>query len=300
MEITEIVDQVFNDSARQLSLFLLGLLALLCVYELVFGRYTDKKKTGMDWAMAGLALGFLAVVQRPLLAISIFFISGTIFPTLNGSLNWFEQQYFWPALVGYLLIDEYLHGRAHLFAHSKKVKNPIFRKIQAFYRISHRPHHQLGGNDGKGELTASHTYVEHWGWWLILPNYWFGLICLYLGLYELFLWGTLIKAAWGMHVHTNWGTSYDLYLLNHPIWLIRKIMFGLCHVFVFPNMHHHHHSRSVNSARNMTNFIAIYDWLLWGTQVIEKKRPKIYGWRQKPDEEYSALYRFFHTDMKRG
>jgi len=294
------IDALAQDASRSTYLALLVLLVLLSTYEWAAGRYRDGRKTGIDWAMAALALSFLAVVQRPLLTLVIFFSLGAVLPSHAGDLAWIEEQYFWPALVLYILIDEYLHGRAHLFAHSRRPRNRFLQQVQAFYKIAHRPHHQIGGNDGRGELSATHTYVEHWAWWLILPNYWFGLICLYFGLFEVFLWGTAIKAAWGMHVHTNWGHSYDVYLLNHRNRVVRGIMHALCHIFTFPNMHHHHHARGANSAKNMTNFISLFDWLLWDTLAIEKRRPEIYGWRQTPEEEFSPLYRFFNTNLSRG
>ena len=299
MDVQTLVSSQAHDTSFNMSMIAFGALGLLLAYEWLAGRYKDGKKTKEDWAMAALALGFLAAVQRPVLTYVVFFSMTLLLPSFSGTLQGFEQAYFWPGLVIYILIDEYLHGRAHLFAHSRKPKNRMLERIQAFYKIAHRPHHQIGGNDGKGELTATHTYVEHWGWWLILPNYWFGLICLYLGFYEWFFWGTLIKAVWGMHVHTNWGWSYDLMLLNHKSPFVRNIMWGLCHVIVFPNMHHQHHSRSGNSARNMCNVLSVYDWLLWDSLAIEKQRPKIYGWRQTEKEEYSPLYRYFNTDLDR-
>jgi len=299
MDIQTLVSDQAHNTSLSMSMIAFAALAMLLVYEWLAGRYKGGKKTKEDWAMAGLALGFLAIVQRPLLTYFIFFMMTALFPSQGGGFYWLEQEYFWSGLLLYILIDEYLHGRAHLFCHGRKPKNKILERIQAFYKIAHRPHHQIGGNDGKGELTATHTYVEHWGWWLILPNYWFGLICLYLGFYEFFFWGTLIKAIWGMHVHTNWGNSYDLVLLNHKNPIISKIMYGLSHVIVFPNMHHQHHSRSANSARNMCNVLSIYDWLLWDTLAIEKQRPKIYGWRQSEKEEFSPLYRFFNSNLDR-
>ena len=71
-------------------------------------------------------------------------------------------------------------------------------------------------------------------------------------------------------------------------------MYALCHVLVFPNQHHHHHSRSNHSGKNLQNFIALYDWLLWKKLVISTERPKVYGWRKTEAEENSVLYRFFH------
>lgn len=292
MDLISLIPDQAHETSATMSFIALGALSCFLLYEWLKGRYQNGKKTKEDWVMAGLALGFLGAVQRPVLIYVVFILMTLLFPGYGETLQGLEQQYFWQGLIIYLLIDEYLHGRAHLFAHSPKPKNTVLERIQAFYKIAHRPHHQLGGNDGKGELSATHTYVEHWGWWLILPNYWFGFVCLYLGFYEWFFWGTLFKAIWGMHVHTNWGESYDLKLLNHKNAVIRKIMYALCHVMVFPNMHHHHHSRSANSARNMCNVLAIYDWLLWDSLAIEDQRPKIYGWRQSEKEEFSPLYRF--------
>lgn len=293
-----------GDSIRnvndQMAYFGGTILVLLIAYEWLMGRYKEGRKTREDWAMGAIAISALSLVQRPLLIIFIFFSFTSLFPNAAMSLRGLEQDYLFATLILFILIDEYLHGRAHLFAHSPRPKSKILIKIQSFYKVAHRPHHQVGGNDGRGELTVTQTFVEHWGWWLFLPNYWFGIICLYFGLLESFFWGTLLKSVWGMHVHTNWGKSYDLVLLNHSNPVIRRLMKALCHVFVFPNMHHHHHSRGPNSAKNMTNFIAIYDWLIWKTLVIEKQRPEIYGWKQSPKEEFSPLYRFFNTDLSRG
>ncbi|BFM14109.1 hypothetical protein R50073_02920 [Maricurvus nonylphenolicus] len=298
MDISLLFNEAVDSTSERMGLIAGVVLISLIGYEWLMGRYRDGRKTREDWAMGFISIGMLAVVQRPLLMVIIFLGLSALFPAGAESLRWLELEYFWPTIIGYCLIDEYLHGRAHLFAHVAPVETPWLRKIQNFYKRAHRPHHQIGGNDGRGELSVTHTYVEHWGWWLILPNYWFGIICLYFGLYEIFFWGTLVKTLWGMHVHTNWGHSYDLYLLNHSNAWVRKLTYAVCHVFTLPNMHHQHHSRSQNSAKNMTNFISVFDWLLWDTLVIEQQRPETYGWRQTPREEHSALYRYFHTNFK--
>ncbi|MEM9729707.1 MAG: sterol desaturase [Myxococcota bacterium] len=264
-------------------------------YEWLNGKYEDGKKTKEDWLMGGLCISVLAAVQRPLLMGLVFFSMAALFPAFGGALHFIDTDYFWWGLLGFILIDEFLHGAAHKFAHMPKVKNKGLAKVQEFYRKAHRPHHLVGGNDGAGELSATHTFVEGWAWWLFLPNYTFGFIALYTGLYEIFLWGTLIKSAWGVHVHTNW--NYDLYLLNHPNRFVRKGMYALCHVITFPTMHQHHHSRGKNSAKNMQNLLALYDWLFWGL-VIETERPKTFGWRQRKAEEHDVIHRFFHTKPK--
>ena len=73
-------------------------------------------------------------------------------------------------------------------------------------------------------------------------------------------------------------------------------MWGLCHVITFPTQHHQHHSRSKNSAKNVCGTLAIYDWLIFDTLVIETRRPEIYGWKQSEKEKKSALYSYFNVD----
>ncbi|MEM7138422.1 MAG: sterol desaturase [Myxococcota bacterium] len=265
------------------------------LYEWLAGKYKDGKKTREDWLMGGLSASFLSIVQRPLLLVVVFAAMTGLFPAHEASLNFIDTQYFWWGLLGFILIDEFLHGATHKLAHIPKVKNKVVRRVQEFYRKAHRPHHLVGGNDGKGELSVTHTIVEGWAWWLFLPNYAFGFAALYLGLHDIFIWGTLIKGVWGLHVHTNW--NYDLYFLNHSNKYVRKAMYALCHVITFPTMHQHHHSRGKNSAKNMQNLLALYDWLFWGI-AIETERPKTFGWRQKAAEEHDVIHRFFHTKPK--
>ena len=272
--------------------------ATFFLYELLNRKLTREKKTKEDWWMSGICIAALMAVQRPLLMAVTFLSLGVLFPNGLGSLHWINQEYFWLCLIVFLGIDEMLHGGTHYFSHAKTPKNKILKNIQAFLKVAHRPHHLNGGADNKGELNVTHTYVEHWAWLLILPNYWFGMVVLYFGFFEAYLIGTFIKSVWALHVHTNW--NYDLYLLNHKNPLISKTMYALCHVITFPTMHHQHHSRSKNSAKNMQNFLAIWDWLLWGTLVIEKERPKIYGWRQSEREAHDVWFRFFNNDIKKA
>ncbi|MCA9772066.1 MAG: sterol desaturase family protein, partial [Myxococcales bacterium] len=197
--------------------------------------------------------------------------------------------------VGFILIDELLHGWAHNFAHGPTPKNPVLAAIKRFYLEAHRPHHMNGGPDGRGELSVTQVTVAGWGWYFFLPNYWFGVACLYFGLAEVWLWGFTIKNLWGVHVHANW--TYDLYLLNHGSPWVRKATRALCHVLTLPNQHHHHHGRGANSGKNMQNMLALYDWLLWKTLVIETERPAVYGWRQTEREARSPFHRYVRRTL---
>lgn len=274
-----------------------ALLCVLVLFELLSGKYRDGKKSKEDWAMAGISLVMLNAVQKPLLMAGVFVVMSFLLPQQAEALRWIDTQYFWAGLLAYMMIEDLLHGGAHRFSHTRTPKNPVLAKIHAFFRVAHRPHHFSGSNDGKGELNVTQTYVEGWAWFLILPNHAFAGVALYLGLYEIFFYGIVFKTAWTMHNHTNW--NYDLKLLNHRNPLISNTMYALCHVITFPTMHQHHHSRGANSAKNMHNLFALYDWLIWGTLVIERKRPAIFGWRQKPEEEHSPLYRYFNTNLSR-
>ncbi|MAY38791.1 MULTISPECIES: sterol desaturase [Spongiibacter] len=277
--------------------FVTAFIIVFAIWEWFSGRARGARKSREDWQMAGLSAAGMVLIQRPLLLFGIAWIAGAIIPQFHDSLAWLESEYFWVTLIGYIALEELLHGAGHWFAHSRRPKNTWLRRAQNLYKIGHRPHHLSGGNDGKGELSVTQTFVEHWTWWFIMPNYWFQFLALYLGLTEVFVIGTVFKGLWAAHNHVNW--NYDLYLLNHRWAWVRNSMYGLCHLFTFPTQHHHHHARGKNSGSNLCNLLSIYDWLLFKTLVIERERPAIYGWRQSPEEEHSALHRYFHTDLSK-
>jgi hypothetical protein len=155
-----------------LSSVVIMFIIIFAIWELVSGRGKDGKRTKKDWQMAFLATFMMAIVQRPLLAIAISLVLSGLFPTSAGSLAWLQTDYFWWALISYFCIEEFLHGASHLFAHRKRPKNKILQWIQAFYKMSHRPHHLSGGTDNKGQVTVLQTFINGWAWWFILPNFW--------------------------------------------------------------------------------------------------------------------------------
>lgn len=265
------------------------------VWEVLAGRTRDGRKTREDWNMALLTATVMVLVQRPALVLVTAFIGGLLVPQWQGVLAGFEAANFWWVLLGYIALEEFLHGIGHWFAHARRPKSQHLQRLQALFKMGHRPHHLSGGNDGRGQLSVTQTFVEHWLWWFIMPNYWFQFFCVYLGLTEVFLVGTAIKGLWAAHNHVNW--NYDLYFLNHPQAWVRKTMYGLCHILTFPTQHHHHHARGKNSGSNLCNLLAIYDWLVFDSLVIEREKPAIYGWKQSPEEEHSVLTRFLATDL---
>ena len=266
------------------------------LWEVISGRTRDGKKTSQDWKMAFIATFMMIVIQRPLVLLAITFGMTHLFPGSAGSLSWLEEQYFLPTLIAFFCIEEFLHGSFHLFAHSRRPKNRVLQWIQAFYKMNHRPHHLAGGQDNKGQLSVTQTFINGWAWWFIMPNYTFQLVCLYLGLVDVFLTATVFKGLWAAHTHVNW--NYDLYFHNHKWAWVRKTMWGLSHILTFPTQHHQHHARGPNSAKNVTATLAIYDWLIFGTLAIETSKPEIYGWRQNDEEANSALKRYFFWDVR--
>jgi len=269
--------------------------ALAATAEWLSGRSAEGARTKRDWQMAGLTVTMMVAVQRPLVLLIIGLGLTWLFPGSAGSLAWLEQEYFWYALIGFFCLEELIHGTGHYFAHCRRPKAKWAQSIQAVFKLSHRPHH-MSGDDERGQISVIHTFTNGWLWWFVMPNYWFQLLALYLGLTEVFLWGTVAKGLWAAHTHVNW--NYDLYFHNHRWAWVRKTMWGLAHVFTFPTQHHHHHARGKNSARNVCGSLALFDWLIFDTLAIEKERPSVYGWRQSDREQKSALYRYFNTDLK--
>ncbi len=268
---------------------------LLVLFEWQTGKYAEGAKTRRDWQMVALSASGVALIERPLLLLLVYLVMDALLPGTQTALGWVAEEHLVPAVIVFIFVDEFLHGGAHYLTHRPRPKNRWLARVHTFYREAHRAHHMLGDDRERGELNVTQATVAGWGWFLFLPNYWFGYIAIYLGLVEAWFWGTLIKTLWGAHVHTNW--RYDLVLLNHPNAVVRKIMWALCHVFTFPNQHHQHHSRTANSAKNMNNFLALFDWLCWRTLVIETGRPEVYGWRQNPREAGSAWYRYLHRSF---
>jgi hypothetical protein len=270
-------------------------IALASIWEFLSGRNSNGKKSREDWGMAAIASLSLSLVQRPALIFATAWIGILLLPAHQGGLAWLEAEYFWPTLIAFIFIEELLHSSGHWFSHARRPSWKPFLYLQQIYKMGHRPHHFSGGNDGKGEISVTQTFVEHWLFWFVMPNFWFQFFCLYLGLTEVFLFGTVFKGLWAAHNHVNW--NYDLYFLNHRWAWVRKTMYALCHILTFPTQHHHHHARGQNSAKNMCNLLALYDWLLFGTLAIEHSRPSQYGWKQSPQEEHSIWHRYFSVDI---
>lgn len=267
------------------------------LWEVFAGRSSQGRKSKEDWNMALLCGAAMVAIQRPALILATAFIGGLLVPQWQGALSGFAAEHFWWVLLAYVALEELCHGAGHWFAHTRRPKTKSLQRLQGLFKMGHRPHHLSGGNDGKGQLSVTQTFVEHWLWWFIMPNYWFQFFCVYLGLTEVFLVGTVFKGLWAAHNHVNW--NYDLYFLNHRWAWVRNTMYGLCHVFTFPTQHHHHHARGKNSGSNLCNLLAIYDWLIFDSLVIENKKPEVYGWKQSSQEEHSIWYRFFSMDLKK-
>lgn len=267
--------------------------ALCVAYEYLKGNFKAGSFSSADYKMMAICSIGISLVQRPIVAALIFLLAGWLIAPYQGILAPLEEQYFWFALLGFVSLEEYFHGLGHWFAHSRTPRFKWLRPVQKIFKVAHRPHHLIGNDDDKAHMTVGQTFVEGWTYWFVMPNIWFSFIALYLGLTEVFLYGMIFKGVWALHVHTNW--QYDLHFLNHRKPVVRKIAFAMAHVFTFPTMHHHHHSRGKNSAKNLHNFLSLYDWLLYDTLSIETTAPKQYGWRQGDKEKDSAWYRFTRT-----
>jgi hypothetical protein len=275
------------------TVIVVAFLTLCVCFEWLSGNYRSGGLNRTDLKMAVICTAGISLIQRPLVMAMIFAICGLLLAPYQGVLTPLQDQYFGWTLLVFILLEEFFHGLGHWFSHSRTPKSSILKTLHNIFRTAHRPHHLIGNDDGKEQITVGQTFVEGWTYWLVMPNIWFSFIALYLGLTEVFVYGMVIKGVWSLHVHTNW--HYDLYFLNHPNVVVRKIAYGLAHIFTFPTTHHHHHSRGANSAKNLHNFLSLYDWLIYGTLKIETSAPKRFGWRQKEQEKTSAWYRFSRT-----
>jgi hypothetical protein len=274
----------------------IGSLLVATLFEWWSGKYRDGKKTAMDWKMAGLCTLALAAFQRPFVNFATFSAGDSMFSRGRGALAFLERDHVVLCAIAYVMLSELVHGIGHRFAHATKIRGGVLGWLQRAYFEAHRPHHLSGDDDDKGQLSATHIFIEGWTFWLIMPTFYVAALMVYLGLEKAVLYGTLFTSAWGIHVHANW--TYDLYFLKHRSPWVRLPARALAHVFTFPTAHHQHHARGKASNKNFHNCLALWDWLLWDSLLIPDSRPAIYGWRT-PRHDTSALRRFFHHPFGR-
>ncbi len=82
MDTTPLVNAQVHNVSLTMSIIVFCAMVVLLAYEWLAGRYKGGKKTKEDWAMAGLALFFLAAVQRPVLTYAVFLIMTLLFSSL--------------------------------------------------------------------------------------------------------------------------------------------------------------------------------------------------------------------------
>jgi sterol desaturase/sphingolipid hydroxylase (fatty acid hydroxylase superfamily) len=87
---------------------------ILALLEAVFGAYNRAKFRKTDWITSVLSVVQFIGVIRPLIVIMVALILTYFFPNYRGYL---ENMNFWVALIGYLLIDDFLHYWVHRIAH---------------------------------------------------------------------------------------------------------------------------------------------------------------------------------------
>ncbi|MFT5032403.1 MAG: hypothetical protein ACI9OO_000333, partial [Bacteroidia bacterium] len=95
----------------------LAVIVFFILYELAKGATRNGKKNSKDWQMLGIAVTWLHLIERPLLILSSFGLFTLLVPEHVGAFAWLEDQYLLASIIGFVMIDELLHGWVHNFAH---------------------------------------------------------------------------------------------------------------------------------------------------------------------------------------
>ncbi len=93
----------------------LGVIVFFILYEIAKGATKNGKKIGKDWQMLGIAVTWLHFIERPLLILCSFGLFTLFIPGHAGALAWLDVQYLVPGIIGFVMIDEFLHGWVHNF-----------------------------------------------------------------------------------------------------------------------------------------------------------------------------------------
>ncbi|MAZ90037.1 MAG: hypothetical protein CL693_20585 [Cellvibrionaceae bacterium] len=233
------------------------LILLILATEIVTGRH----KGVYDKDDLLLTIGSLAItrlVMSPLAAGLVALVMVTVLPGFTGSMS---ETPIWMALLGMVLLGDFLFYWVHRAAH-----NPA--KFPFLYKL-HATHH-----------TATFMNVSLMArinvfWVFFQPYLWVSGLAVYLGMTEAAVYFFTGMMAWNAFTHTNF--RWDDGIRNN----LPKgdaIVQAIEWVFITPRLHHTHHGygKDGKAFRNYCTMLSIYD-RMFGTLFIPEGRPAKYG-----------------------
>lgn len=233
---------------QQLGLFILALFSVAYTFELARGRIQRSRQPGRDALFSVAGLLAQAGLSGPVLgALSGWLLIGLL-PESAGSWSHWP---FWPAFVGFILLEDFLHYWLHRYAH----------EWRWLWKL-HRTHHS-GTAMNVGLVFRYNVF-----WTLLLPQSWIAGLLVYMGLLEVYF--AITAVTFGVNVVTHMSSRWDLWLWNR-VPASRRLWSVLSRIITTPDTHHAHHGMG-RASHSRGNYAVVF--FLWDTLFGTGKIPR--------------------------
>ncbi len=236
------------DTQQTLGLTIIGLFLLAYAIELARGRIQRSRQPVRDALFSLAGMMAQAGLSGPVLGGLSGWALLSFLPTSAGA--WAHWP-FWPAFIGFLLLEDFLHYWLHRYAH----------EWRWLWKL-HRTHHS-GTAMNVGLVFRYNVF-----WTLLLPQAWLAALLVYMGLLEVYFAITAI--TFGVNLVTHMSSRWDLWLWQRvpairPVWaLVRRAI-------TTPDTHHAHHGMG-RAAHSRGNYAVVF--FLWDTLFGTGKIPQ--------------------------
>lgn len=263
------------------TLCVLGILVVFAIGDVIVGSYHNGKRRKDDlWQEAVGFVQLAGLIQPVIVGVAVFTMS-LLFPSYH---NEYLGVSLLIALPLYLLVDDcsqyWYHRKAHEWNWLWKL---------------HRSHHATP------EMGSFATYRNAAGYFLLLPNLWWGGIFTYFGFGQAVLIGLILKqiVVIGAHSSVKWDQFLYKNKALHPLaWVVERTIST-------PATHYAHHGKTAKDGisdpnGNFSNMFFFWD-ILFGTAIITREYPKEFGIENDPNDPwYAHLYYPFIKSKKEG
>lgn len=234
-----------------------AMIIVVLIAEIVTGRHKGIYDKNDIFITVG-NLFMTRTILSPLAALSVALMASFLLPSYQDS---YTNVPMWAAIVGMLLIGDFIFYWVHRAAHT-----PTYFSL--LYKL-HATHHTAKFMN----LSLMMRFNVFWPF--VQPYNWVAGVAAYLGMVEASVVFFTSMLAWNALTHTNfrWDDAIRRYLpAGNSITSIIEW------VFITPRLHHTHHGYGKNGKafRNYCTMLSVYD-RLFGTLFIPDGRPMHYG-----------------------
>lgn len=188
----------------------------LFILELFRGAYSSKNVSLNDWVINILSFAQENFI-RPLFALAIALLCAKSLPAYQNQLN---ELPFWPTLIGFFFLQDFVHYWYHRIAHQ-------WTPLWNIHRVHHSP-------TSMNVMVNSRINIF---WQLLMPVNYISGVAIYMGLAEVFVLWWVFRACLNFLNHTEIRWDLPLYRIK----FIRPLVWLVEHIITTPDAHHAHH-----------------------------------------------------------